>query len=170
MYMIISSTKLSLEVLSCILRCCSLPEISVAQVFSLICALDKNNHLLKIIKLATADSTISRFCSLVYSKMRKRWRKEILVAISNFCSRYRRKKSIIERLPRLCQARYAHERNSNSSCIVNLLRDDIQSNNFVMVKTELLSHRPPYYSSINQIYLCSYVKHIKYFGINISII
>ena len=56
------STKLYLEVFSCILRCCALSEI-ITQVFSLICTLDRNNYLVKVIKLVIADSTMSRFCS-----------------------------------------------------------------------------------------------------------
>jgi hypothetical protein len=56
-------TKLYLEVFSCILRCCALSEITVAQVFSLICTLDRNNHLVEVIKLVIADSMMSQFCS-----------------------------------------------------------------------------------------------------------
>ena len=41
----------------------ALSEITVAQVFSLICTLDRNNYLVKIIKLVIADSMMSRFCS-----------------------------------------------------------------------------------------------------------
>ena len=57
------STKSYLEVFSCILRCCALSEITIAQVFSLICTLDRNNYLVKVIKLVIADLTMSRFCS-----------------------------------------------------------------------------------------------------------
>jgi hypothetical protein len=44
------------------LRCCALSEISVAQVFSSIFTVDRNNYLVKVIKLVViADSTMSRF-------------------------------------------------------------------------------------------------------------
>ena len=44
-------TKLQIDVFFCILRCCARSEITVAQVFSLICTLDRNKQLVRVIKL-----------------------------------------------------------------------------------------------------------------------
>ena len=68
----------------CILKCCTLSENTVAQVFSSISTKHRKPYLVKVIKLITADSTLS----LLWSYLQN-WanddQKQLPAPISTFC-------------------------------------------------------------------------------------